>query len=246
MIEDGVLDGVDEIYGLHNQPLLPAGRMAVKTGALLAAADRLEVKVRGQGGHGAMPEQCRDPIAGAAAIVLGLQGAAKRELAAGEAHVVSIGTIHAGTANNIIPDEALLTGTVRSLSPQTRDRLEALIRRHAEHTAAAYGVQAEVTYIRQAPPLLNEPECTEAVRRTAAMLLGEACVEEAEAVMGAEDFAYYLERVPGSFLWLGSGAESPGGEVYGLHSPRYNPNESCMALGAALLAGIAMHRTGGA
>lgn len=244
MLAEGALDGVAEIYGLHNQPLLETGKIAVKSGALMAAADRLEIKVTGQGGHGAMPDRCKDPILASAALLMGIQTAVSRELPPGEPRVVSFGTIHAGTTNNVIPDVVELTGTVRSLSPETRDRLEALIYRQAEYVTAAYRTKAEVNYIRQAPPLFNDAACTDRVRRTAAAMIGAERCMEAEAMMGAEDFAYYAERLPGGYFWLGSGYADRKGEVHGLHSARYDPNEDSIALGASLLAGIVLDRIG--
>lgn len=242
MIADGVLDGVDEIYGLHNWPALPAGKIAGKPGSLHAATDRVEIVVSGKGGHGSMPEQCRDPIVAAAAVIMGLQSVVSREIPAVEPVVISIGSIHGGLANNVIPSTVLLTGTVRTYSNALREQMPERVQRVAAQIAAGYRCQAEVKYITQVPAVVNDEACAQRLRQSVERLAGAANWVEAVPTMGGEDFALYQQHVPGCFFWLGSGPRENAEQAHGLHSPLFVIDEACLALGASVFASFILDR----
>ncbi len=244
MIQEGVLLGVDEIYGLHNLPTLAAGRFAAKSGAFMAAIDRIEMRIQGKGGHGSMPDQCIDPIVASAAIIMGIQTAVSREIAPIEPAVVSIGSIHGGTANNVIPDTVELTGTVRTFSSEARRQMPGRLQRIAEQIAGGYRCDVEMRYISQVPGVVNHDACKENVRRAVELLFDEGHYSEALPTMGGEDFSLYLERVPGCFFWLGSGNADGSGVLHGLHSSKYTVDEACIGYGAALFAALMADRLG--
>lgn len=242
MIEQGVMDGVDEIYGLHNLPSLPAGTIGLKSGVLMGSIDRLEIRIDGKGGHGGYPETCFDPIVASSAVVMALQSAVSREAPPTKGVVVSIGTIHAGTANNIIPDFVELTGTVRNLDAAWRATMPATLARIVEDTSRAYRCSGTVRYIEQVPPVLNDEALTGIVAEVSDGLLGRDNRSEPVPMTYGEDFAEYLQFADGCFFWLGSGPRTGSDQAAGLHSPRFNPDESCIPIGAAMLAGIALQR----
>lgn len=234
MIRDGVLEQpkVDAIFGLHVDPHLEAGRMAFAAGPVMAAPDELRVTVTGRGGHGAWPHQTVDPIVTAAQIITLLQQIVARNVDPFQPAVLTIGMIHGGTAHNIIPDKVRFVGTVRTMDEALRrrmpERIEAVIRGVCEAAGATYQMEYERGY----PVLVNHPEATEVGRRAAAAVLGEEKVGKMEPSMGGEDFAFYLERVPGTFARLG--ARRPGDAApHGLHTSRLNIDESCIAVGVA-------------
>jgi len=234
MIRDGVLDQpkVDAIFGLHIDPYLEAGRMAFASGPVMAAPDELRVTVIGQGGHGAWPHQTVDPVVTTAQIVTLLQQVVARNVDPFQPAVITIGMIQGGSAHNIIPDEVRLVGTVRTMDEALRrrmpERIEAVIRGVCEAAGATYRMEYERGY----PVLVNHPDATDIGRRAAALVLGEEKVGVMEPSMGGEDFAYYLERVPGTFARLG--ARSPGDTApHGLHTSRLMVDESCIAVGVA-------------
>ncbi|MFB6363519.1 M20 family metallopeptidase [Paenibacillus elgii] len=242
MIADGALDSVSEIYGLHNLPTLSAGKLATRAGALMGSVDRIEIDIEGKGGHGAIPDQCIDPIVAASAIVLALQTAVSRELSPFAPAVVTIGSLQAGEANNVIPHRARLTGTVRTFAPKVQigmqERLERLVTRIAE----GYRCRAELRYIPQNPVLVNHDDCLAHAERAMDRLLGRERRVQAEPTMAGEDFSAYLQQVPGCFFWLGSGPETGAEQAFGLHHPRFTLNETCLPVGAAALAAIALER----
>lgn len=239
MIEQGVLEGVDEIYGLHNLPTLAAGKVAFRYGSMMGSADRIDIHIEGKGGHGAIPDRCIDPIVCASQIVISLQSIVSRELSPFDPVVVTIGSIHAGEANNVIPQHAALTGTVRTFNPEVRERIPKMIERIVSKLAEAFRCQAKLTYTRQVPVLVNHDSCVDACKQIVSSCISESRIEEAEPVMAAEDFSLYLERVKGCFFWLGSGPKKNAEQAHGLHHPQYTLNEDCIPLGASLLAKIA-------
>ncbi|MCQ6559646.1 M20 metallopeptidase family protein [Paenibacillus mendelii] len=242
MIKDGAMEGVDEIYGLHNLPSLTAGKIAVKSGVLMAAIDRIEIRIIGKGGHGGYPDACCDPIVASSAVVMGLQQIVSREIAPHQAAVVSLGTIHGGTANNIIPDDVELTGTIRTMDPEVRRSMPERLKRIIEDICRAYRCTAQLTYIEQVREVDNDEACTSHVREIAAELFGaEACQSIVPFTYG-EDFAELMNLSKGCFFWLGSGPQENPERAFGLHSSKLNVDESCLAVGAAMFAGIAIHR----
>ena len=242
MIEAGALDGVAEIYGLHNLPTMSAGLTGTRSGPMMGSVDRIEIDVEGRGAHGAIPDQGVDPIVCASAIVLALQAIASRELSPFDPVVVTIGSIRAGDANNVIPHRAHLTGTVRTFHPRVQAEMEQRIERIVSRIAEGYRCAAELRYMRQVPVLSNHEEPVRHVNAVIEDMLGAACRTEAAPTLAGEDFSVYLERLPGCFFWLGSGPTEDAGQAYGLHHPKFTLHEACIPLGASLLAEIAVRR----
>jgi len=242
MIKDGAMEGVDEIYGLHNLPSLSAGKVAVKSGVLMAAIDRIEIRITGKGGHGGYPDACFDPIVATSAVVMGLQQIVSREIPPHQAAVVSLGTIHGGTANNIIPDYVELTGTIRTMDPEIRRTMPERLQRIIDDICRAYRCTAQLTYIEQVREVDNDEACTNHVREVAAQLYGAEACESIVPFTYGEDFAELMHESKGCFFWLGSGPPVNPELAYGLHSSKLNVDESCLTVGAAMFAGIVIHR----
>jgi len=242
MIRDGALDGVSEIYGLHNLPTLPAGMAATRYGALMGSVDRIEISLEGRGGHGAIPDQSIDPIVCASAIIQSLQSIISREVSPFEPVVVTIGSIHAGEANNVIPHYCRMTGTVRTFHPDVQAKLPDRIERIVQRIAEGYRCEATLHYIRQTPVLMNHDEQVKAVEAVIDDMLGSHSRATAQPTLAGEDFSIYLKDVPGCFFWLGSGPIENAEQAYGLHHPKYWLNEDCLTYGASLLADIARSR----
>jgi len=231
------------ICGLHTFPRLAAGQLGIAAGPLMAAIDTLRVTVRGTAGHGAAPHRGVDAILAAAGAVVGLQHIVSRRLDPQEPAVITIGTFHAGVAPNILAPAAELTGTVRWMRPESRERLPALIRETVTALCRAHGAEAEVTYERTLPPVINDPGVAEHVRAAAVRLLGAEAVLPAERTMGGDDFALYLGRVPGCYVWLGTG-DPARGLTHDWHDPRYDVDEGALPVGSALLAEAALALSG--
>ncbi len=239
LIARGCLDRpkVSYVVGQHVDPSLPLGRVGWRAGSFMAAADHFRLVVRGRGGHAATPHQGPDAILVASEIVTGLQALVSRVRDPLDPVVVSVGSIHGGTRNNILPDEVVLEGTVRTLKAPTRDLLERAFRRRVRAIAASLGARVRISYLRGYPPLVNDPAVTRVVAGALGVELGGRNVVEVEhPLMGAEDFSRYLERVPGTFLRLGVGIP---GRPASLHSSTFAPDERALVLGAATLAAAA-------
>ena len=246
MIERGCLDRptVDFVVGQHVDPSIPLGRIGWKSGPFMAAADTVRLVVRGRGGHASTPHQGPDAILVAAEIVAGLQALVSRVRDPFDPVVVSIGSIHGGTRHNILPDEVRLEGTVRTLRPETRDLIERSLTRRVRSIAASLGARVSVSYVRGYPTLVNPDGATRTVVRALEIELGrENLIEVDRPLMGAEDFARYLERVPGTFLRLGVGVA---GRPASLHSPTFAPDDRALVVGAATLATAAIGLQGAA
>ncbi|MEX2542245.1 MAG: M20 family metallopeptidase [Trueperaceae bacterium] len=233
MIEDGCLDGVDVIFGAHVWSTLPYGTIGTRVGDTMAASDRVKVKIRGRGGHGAKPHLCVDPVAIACQVVTGLQHVISRGIDPLKPAVLTIATINAGSAFNIIPDTAELTGTVRTFDESVRREIEEAFGRIARGVCEAMGATAEVSYERGYPAVWNHPAETEEIARLAENIVGHAGAVQIEPSMGGEDFAYYLQKVPGSFFFVGGGNEDLGMN-YPHHHPRFNVDERAMTVGGKL------------
>ncbi len=239
LIERGCLEDpkVDYIVGQHVEPKVPLGRVGWRVGPAYAAADFFRVTVRGVGGHAASPHQGPDAVVVASEIVTGLQALVSRVRDPLDPVVVSVGSIHGGTRNNILPREVVLEGTVRTLRPATRDLMERAFRRRVRSLAASLGAGVRIEYRRGYPAVVNDGATTHAVARALEIELGrDAPFEVPTPLMGAEDFSRYLERVPGTFLQLGVGIE---GQPATLHSPTFAPDERALTIGAAVLAASA-------
>ena len=241
MIDAGVLEDpkVDAAFGLHIHQDGPVGTIELRPGPAMAAADRFHMVVRGKGGHGAKPQDSIDPIVIGAQIVTALQTLVAREVDPTEEAVVTVGTFMAGKAFNVIPDTAELGGTVRTFNAQNRDLLERRIGDLARGIAAAMGGDVDYSYTRGYPATVNDPDMTELVREEAARVVGEESVRHAPLMMGAEDFSYFLEAVPGAFWFVGS--QNPErGLVWGHHHPRFDLDEEAMAIGMESMVNVAL------
>ena len=238
MVEEGAADELDSIFALHLWPGLPFGTVATKAGPIMAAADAFEMEVRGTGGHGAMPHLSADAIVVAAHVVTALQTVVSREVDPVEPAVLTVGEIGAGTAFNIIPETARLGGTVRTLNDELRERMPERIEAVARGVAGGMRADAHLDYTFSYPVTRNDAEAAGHVLTAAGEVFGdESVLELANPSMGAEDFAYFLEKVPGAFVWLGVGED-----VSGLHTPQFAFDESILPRGAALLTALALNR----
>lgn len=235
LCEAGVLEGANAIFGLHSWPGLEVGQIGLTYGPMLAAADRFEITVHGQGGHGARPHESIDPILIGAKIVDALQVLLSREVNPVDAVVVTVGQIHGGTAANVIPDQVWLEGTIRTLRADTRQRVPARLRAIAEQTAAAFRARAEVVIHEGYPPLVNTDEMVDLIAAVGREVLGEEnVVLLREPSLGSEDFSFYLQRVPGAFFRLGIGTDSPP-----LHNAHFDFNDAALKPGILMLTALA-------
>jgi len=237
MIDDGVLENpnVSMIFGLHNNPEIPVGKVGLKEGPLMAAVDSTFITVIGQGGHAAYPHRVIDPIVCASSIVMNLQTIVSRNVDPQKSAVISFGSINGGMANNVIPDEVKLAGTVRTFDEGLRDSIEGWMKRTVEHTASGLGCKVEFNYRRDLPPVVNHPEATKIALWAAQKVFGEDGIILPTPSMGGEDFALYQKKVPGCYFWLGVGNPDIDA-VHPWHSPHFKADEEAFPLGAALLA----------
>ena len=245
MLDDGLLGGgkhgplPDAAFALHIMPNAPHGTIGGRSGTLLAAADMIEIAVVGRGGHASMPHDTRDPVPVACEIVMALQAMVTRRFDAAEAVVVTISQLDAGSAHNIVPDCATLKGTMRTLTPEKRTAVQADIRRLATNIAAAHDCLAEVTITEGFPPTINDARAVE-LAEAVATGLGGPFLRLESPIMGAEDFSYVLEKVPGAMCFLGVAAEGADWKsCCSIHSSRMMVDESVLPRGTAFLAGCA-------
>lgn len=241
MLEEGLLERfpVEQVYGLHNWPRRPLGAFAMRPGPVMAAADRFTMNLRGVGGHAAMPHFCRDPLVAGAQIIIALQSIVARNLDPIEQAVISATQMHAGDAYNVIPRDAMITGTARSFAPAVRDLLERRIGEIAKSVAEALEVEIDVQYERGYPPTVNSSAETELAAVAAAEVGGQERVDrDPPRVMGAEDFSYMLEQRPGCYIFMGNGGDD---DAPMLHSPDYDFNDEALPYGASYWARLAEH-----
>jgi amidohydrolase len=241
MIAEGVLDryGVGTAFGLHLWSLFPVGTVQVRPGPAMAAQDEFEAVVRGRAGHGALPHEAIDPVVAAAYAVAALQAVVARSVDPVRAAVVTVGSLHAGSAANVIPGEATMRGTLRSFDEGVRGTLRTRVREVLEGTAAAHGCTAELILHPGYPAVVNDPGAVARVRRHAAEVVGAAGVVEPDPMAAAEDFAYFLKRVPGAFAFIGAGNHERG-ITAPHHAPEFDIDEAALPIGAELLARIAL------
>jgi len=240
MIQAGLFERFpcDEVYALHNWPALPAGTVATRPGAIMAAADRVEIRVHARGGHAAQPHLSADAVLCAAQIVTAAHTLVARRIDPNSTAVLSLTRISGGASHNVMPAEVTITGTVRTFDPAVQDRLEASLRELVEGTARAGGCTATMEYHRYYPATVNDADCARHVLEAAEELLGEATLAQAPAFT-SEDFAFMLQAVPGAYAWLGQGSAL---HTAALHTPGYDFNDEVLPVGAALLASIAERR----
>jgi amidohydrolase len=235
MIAAGALDGVETIVAAHVDPTRRAGNIGVRSGPLTASCDDMQIIVRGRGGHAARPHESNDPIAAAAELVSTIYQFVPRATDSQDAVVVSFGQIHGGQNSNVIPDEVLLRGTVRTLNRDVREKTIQHIRTLADGIEQVTGAKLDVAFRHGSPSVQNDEATTDLVARVATELLGERNVQPLpRPSMGSEDFAYYLERVPGTMFRLGAAGDS--GSWPGLHTPNFDVDERCLAIGAKIFA----------
>jgi hippurate hydrolase len=235
ILETGALDEVRAIFGGHVDRRFPVGDVVADDGPLAASADVFEIELVGQGAHAARPHESADPIVGLGALIGAIQTIVSRRLNPANPGVVTIGTVRAGTASNVIPERAILTGTVRAVDAPSRRLMLDEVKRIAEATAATYRLTATVTLDLGTPPIVNPPNATAWARRAAVSLLGEQHVVPLGFLnLAGEDFAHYMERIPGCFLRIG--AREPGGPVVPAHAPKFYAAEESIFVGAAVLA----------
>lgn len=233
MVEEGLFDRfpMNAVYGMHNWPGLPVGEFAIRPGPMMAAADRFEIEVEGKGTHAAMPHLGRDPVVVAAEIVSALQTIASRATDPQDAIVVSITQIHGGDTWNVIPDKVVLRGTARAFRREVHETIEPTLRRIATGIAHAHGVGVEMRYIEGYPATVNSVQETELAAEVAGKVAGADRVHhDPVPSMGAEDFAFLLQKKPGAYIWVGNGG-TEGGCL--LHNPHYDFNDEALPIGAS-------------
>lgn len=236
MMDDGLFDRFpcDAVFALHNMPGIPEGQLVFRDGASMASSDYVTVTLRGVGGHGAMPHLARDPVVAAASVVMALQTVVARNVDPQAMAVVTVGALHAGQANNVIAQDAVLKLSVRSLDPAVRRLLRQRVTELVQSQARSFDVQAEVDWCEGYPVLINDPAQTDLARRVALELVGEHRVDRnGPALTGSEDFAFMLERVPGSYLLLGNGSGNGDAPACMVHNPGYDFNDAILPVGAA-------------
>ncbi|MGC5327386.1 amidohydrolase [Brevibacillus sp. SYSU BS000544] len=243
MVEDGALDGVDAIFGAHLWSMAPMGKVWIAPGPIMANVDDFTIEVKGKGGHGAIPQETVDSIVIGSQIVMNLQTIASRNVSPLDNVVVTIGTFHAGDNFNVIADSCKMTGTVRSFLPEVRDLAEKRLHEIVQGTAAMMGGSATVEYDRGYPAVINYEQEAEMVRQAAVSTVGEAHVDRMVPTMGGEDFSYYLQKVPGAFVFIGAGNPEKGAE-YPHHHPRFDIDEKSMLNSAEVLGRSALQYLG--
>jgi amidohydrolase len=230
MVQDGLMDRfrIEEVYGMHNYPGLPVGQFALRSGPLMAAADRLTIEIEGRGGHAARPHISVDTVLVGAQIINQIQSIVSRNVDPLHAAVISICMFQAGSTDNVIPQTALLRGTARSLTPEVRDLLEKRLHEVVTGTAQLYGATAKLTYKRDYPVTRNHARQAEFAASVASQVVGTERVDHDVApVMGAEDFSFMLEARPGAFIFVGNGNSA------GLHHPSYDFNDEIIPIGTS-------------
>jgi len=231
MIEDGLFEKFpcDAVFAIHNKPGLPLGHIVTKGGPLLAAADRWDIRIKGKGGHAAHPHTTLDPMVVGANIVMALQTIVSRNIDPIDSSVVTVGFFHAGSAYNVIPGEAHIGGTTRTTTPQNRALIERRINEICEGAAKMHGVKIEVEHKPGYPPTVNDVDQARFAADVATGVCGEHAVKDnTRPSMGAEDFSYMLEKVPGAMVWLGNGGDS-----VSLHNSRYDFNDMAIPFGVS-------------
>ncbi len=246
MIDEGVLEdpAVDAVFGMHMDQDSPVGTIGYLAGPAGAASDRCELTIQGRGGHGARPSRCIDPIVVGSQIIVALQAVVSREVDPVAQAVVTIGSFRAGDAANVIPDTAEMRATVRSFDPDVREQLKERITAIVEGVATTMRAEVDLRYHLGYPTLNNEPDMTELVRQVATETVGADRVIHGKPQMGSEDFAYLLQRVPGSFFNVGT--KNPDkGLIWGHHHPRFDIDEEGMGAGIETMVGGVMRYLNG-
>lgn len=233
-LEAGMLRDVDLVLGLHLMSTLDTGFVSVREGPIMASTDEFRVSVRGRGGHGAFPHQAVDPLVAGAQLICELQTVVSRGVDPLEPAVLTVGTFHAGTAFNIIPEEATFTGTVRTLSEPVRDRIKRDLERIVSYGAKALGAEADLEYIDGNPVVVNDPGATRLMADVAAEIVGKDHVVSMPPMMGGDDFAFYAQRVPSSYVFVGT-RNAEAGSTFPHHHPRFTIDERSLGTGIRIM-----------
>lgn len=241
MIKDGLFEKfpMEAMFGVHNWPGMAAGQFALKTGPVFASSNEFKITIKGKGAHGAMPHLGNDPVIVATHLVQAFQTIITRNKRPIDAGVISVTMIHAGEATNVIPESCEMQGTVRTFTLETLDLIEQRMRTITEATGQAFEVTCDFQFHRNYPPTINHARETEFARQVVTDMVGAANVQDFEPTMGAEDFSYYLQKVPGCYFLIGNGDGShrEGGHGLGpcmLHNPSYDFNDDLIPLGGSM------------
>jgi amidohydrolase len=229
MIKDGLMErfAIDQVFGMHNNPGLPVGSFAIRSGPIMAATDAIDIEIEGHGGHAARPHKCLDSVMVGAQLITALQQIVSRNVDPLDSAVISICEFHAGNARNVIPQTAVLRGTVRTLTAKVRQLIEKRVREVTAGVAQMTGARIDLNYERGYPVTSNHAAQTDFAAQVAKEIAGDANVREMRPMMGAEDFAYMLEQRPGAFIFCGNGDSA------GLHHPAYNFNDEAIVFGTS-------------
>ncbi len=233
MIDEGLFDqfDVESVWGMHNWPGLPAGEIAISTGACMASADHFSITMKGQGSHAAMPHQAIDPVIASAQLIQALQNIVSRQTNPLDAAVVSITMVNGGSAFNVIPDQVELGGTARAILPETRQQIEQSVRSISQHVADMCGCTVDVDWRAGYPPTVNHARQAHIAADVAKQIVGPDKVHmDLPPSMGAEDFAFMLEARKGAYIWLGAGEAQPGKM---LHNTGYDFNDEILPVGTS-------------
>ncbi|NBR52070.1 MAG: amidohydrolase [Rhodobacteraceae bacterium] len=233
MVQEGMLDRFDisEVYALHNAPGTPKGHFYTMPGPIMAAVDTFTINIQGKGGHGAYPHETVDPLAAGVNMVQAIQTIVSRNHNPLDELVVSVTQFHAGTVDNIIPDTAFINGTIRTFDKKVQAMVQKRLKEIVDGHSLSFGVEAKLDYVVGYPATINDPDKTTFAANVARAISGDdAVTEEGSSEMGAEDFSYFLEKRPGSYLFIGNG------DTAGLHHPAYNFDDEISAVGASFFA----------
>ncbi|MGO4530858.1 M20 family metallopeptidase [Paenibacillus sp. 2TAF8] len=238
VIADGALEGVDVIYGIHLWTPLPVGVVASTAGPMMAAADDFYIDIKGKGGHGGMPQATVDSVVAGSALVMQLQTIVSRSVDPLRPAVLTIGTMQAGSAQNVIAEQCKLSGTVRTFDEETRTGMKERVLTMVAQTGAAHGAETQVKYIMGYPPVVNDAQETARFFNEATSVFGAERVQNSPMLMPAEDFAYYLQKVPGCFMFVGAGNPEKNA-MYPHHHPMFDFDEDAMQTGVKLFVAMA-------
>lgn len=234
MIAEGLLKNVKAIIGLHNMPDLPVGTIGIKEGFLMASVDDFTIKIKGKGGHAALPEKAIDPIVIGSSVVNLLQTLVSRTISPKESAVITVGAFQAGNTNNVIPEFAVLKGTVRTSNETIRKQIQESFQTLVRNLVHSLGGEVEIDYQLLLPPVINHSKVTSVVQEAAISTVGIENVVTAESTMGGEDFSFYQQEVPGCYLWLGS-RNIEKDITYGWHHPKFTVDEEAIKVGVKLM-----------
>lgn len=233
MVQGGYIDDCDAVFGLHITTQDKAGQITIKKGEAMAAPDEFSVTVIGTGTHASAPHTGHDPIIAATSIIQAFQAIISRQISPLDSAVISVCTIHGGSAFNIIPDQITFGGTIRTLRQDVRESIFEKLELTAKSIAAMYHCEAKVDIVEAYPPLINDPEMSDFVMDIAQQIVGDKATWATIPSMGGEDFAYYLERKPGAYFWLG-GRNPKQDTIYYNHNPKFDVDESSFLIGLAM------------